>query len=99
MEQICPICKREMISGISVDEHHLIPRTFKGRETITLHRVCHQKLHSVFTEREMFRYYHTIDRLIENEEIVKFIKWLKKKDPEFYNINKETKRKKSKRKK
>lgn len=99
MNKKCPICNREMIDGPSIDEHHLIPKTFKGRETILLHRICHQKLHSVFTEREMFQYYHTVDRLLENSEIQKFVKWVSKKDPEFYSTNRETKQRKAKRRK
>lgn len=95
----CPICNRDMIPGKNLDDHHLIPQTFKGKEKITLHRICHSKLHSVITEREMQHYYHTIERLLEHEEIQKFIKWIKNKGPEFYNRNKETKNRKSKRKK
>jgi len=93
----CPICRREMIDGKSIDEHHLIPKAFKGKETVTIHRICHSKLHSVISEREMLKYYHTIERILENEEIQKFIKWVSKKDPEFYSSNKETASRKKKR--
>lgn len=93
----CPICKRDMIPGKSLDDHHLIPRAFKGKEQITLHKICHRKLHSVFTEREMQHYFNTVERLTEHEEIQKFVKWIKKKDPEYYSGSKETKGRKSKR--
>jgi hypothetical protein len=92
---ICPLCEREL--GASTDYHHLIPATFKGKETIALHRICHTKLHSIYTEREMLRYYHTVERLKENEEIKKFIKWVKKKYPDFYDHNKDTAERKRKR--
>ena len=95
----CPLCDREMIPGKSIDEHHLIPKTFKGTETVVLHRICHRKLHTVFSEREMLNYYHTIERLIEHEEIQKFIKWVKNKGPEFYVKNKDTRTRRSKRRK
>jgi len=97
MSEICPICQREMVEGKSIDEHHLIPRTFKGKETITLHKICHRKLHSVFTEREMAKHYNTVERLLEHEEIQKFAKWVSKKDPEFYSGSKETSSRKKKR--
>jgi len=84
----CPICGRKMLGGNSVNEHHLIPRTFKGKEKILIHRICHRKIHSVFTERELLQYYHTIKRIKENEEIKKFVKWVSKKDPEFYSGSK-----------
>lgn len=97
MTTICPVCQREMISGKSIDDHHLVPKTFKGKETVTVHKICHRKLHSVFTEREMAKYYNTIERLLEHEEIQKFVKWVSKKDPEFYSGSKETMSRKGKR--
>jgi len=93
----CPICNRELIHGKSVDEHHLVPKTFKGKDTIMLHKICHRKLHSVITEREMKSHYNTIARLLEHEEIQKFVKWVAKKDPEFYSSSKETTNRKNKR--
>ena len=93
----CPLCERPMLRDDSSDEHHLIPKTFKGKETITLHRICHQKLHQTFSEREMLHHYNTIERLLENEDIQKFVKWVSKKELDYYSGNKETKRRKSKR--
>lgn len=93
----CPLCDRDLIDGPSVDEHHLIPRTFKGRETITLHTICHQKIHSVFTERELLRYYHTVERILENEEIQTFVKWVAGKDPEWYSSHRDTKTRRKRR--
>jgi len=97
LNNICPLCSRTMIDGKSIDEHHLIPKTFKGRETITLHRICHRKLHATITEREMVKHYNTVERLLEHEEIRKFVKWVSKKDPEFYSGSKETSSRKGKR--
>lgn len=77
----CPLCTREY--GSNTDLHHLIPKTFKGKETVELHRVCHTKIHHTFSERELFNYYHTIDRLLEHPEIQKFVDWIKNKDPDF----------------
>ncbi len=95
-EKICPLCKRTMPEG-TYNAHHLIPATFKGKDKVDLHRICHQKLHTVFAEREMQHYYHTIDRLLENEDIQKFVKWVSKKAPEFEDKNKDTKARKGKR--
>lgn len=62
-----------------------------------MHRICHNKVHSVFTERELAKYYHTIERLLENEEIRKFVSWVQKKAPEFYDSTKDSRSRKSKR--
>ena len=90
----CPICGRELIKGKSINEHHLIPKTYKGKALITLHIICHTKIHSVFTEKELRDYYHTVERLREHPEMQKFIKWVRKKEPEFYHRNKRMKSKK-----
>jgi hypothetical protein len=93
---ICQLCNRELILGPSVDEHHLIPKTFKGTETVLLHKICHRKIHATFTERELANYYKTIDLLLSHYEIEKFVKWVSKKDPEYYDISKETNHRKNK---
>jgi hypothetical protein len=92
----CPICNRPL-TGKFIQEHHLIPRTFKGHEVIKLHKICHQKIHSSITERELAKYYHTIDRLLEHEEIQKFIKWVSNKPIDFYDKSDDTKIRHSKR--
>jgi hypothetical protein len=50
-----------------------------------MHKICHNKIHAVLTEKELRDYYHTIERLQGHEEIAKFIKWVKKKPAEFYD--------------
>ena len=86
---VCPICKREL-GDVNTDEHHLVPKTFKGKDTVTLHKVCHRKIHACFTERELANYYFTIDRILENDEIVKFAKWVSKKPNDYYSGSDET---------
>ena len=70
----CPLCGRELPEKPS--KHHLIPRSLKGRETVLLHRVCHRQIHATFTERELHNYYNTIERILENENIRKFVDWV-----------------------
>lgn len=86
-----------MVDGPSINEHHLIPRTFKGKEVITLHVVCHDKLHHTLSEREMAQHYHTVERLRTHPEIAKFIRWVARKEPEFYIKHKDTKQRNRKR--
>jgi hypothetical protein len=83
----CPLCGRPLVPGPSVDAHHLVPRSFEGTETVRLHRVCHSKIHSLFTGRELRDHYHTLDRLLAHPEIAKFVRWVRKKDPEFLGRN------------
>jgi hypothetical protein len=92
----CPLCRR-LLGTQSIDEHHLVPKTFKGKETVTLHKICHRKVHSVLTERELANHYNTIQRLLEHTEIQKFVAWVAKKPPEYYSGSDETKVRKGKR--
>jgi len=90
-EEICPVCRRKL--GDSWDRHHLVPKTFKGKEVVNIHRICHRKIHSVFTERELMRYFNTVERILENEEMKKFVRWVAKKPIDFYDSSKDSKRK------
>ena len=90
----CPLCNR-CLGDKNTSKHHLIPRSKGGKNSkkIWLHHICHQKIHSLFTEKELKHNFNTIEKLLENEEIIKFVKWVYNKDPSFYQSNKESKRK------
>jgi hypothetical protein len=94
-DNACPLCGRAL--GNIWDRHHLVPKSKKGSDTVDIHRICHNTIHSTFTEKELAEYYHTIDRLLENETIRKFVRWVRKKDPDFYDSTKDTKDRKRKR--
>ncbi len=81
---ICSHCGRFIPEG-QRDEHHLVPKSRGGRETKTLHRICHRQLHAFFTEAELEKNYPTIDALLENEGVGKFVDWVKKKPPGFFD--------------
>lgn len=79
----CPLCGRPL-GAVQVDRHHLIPKTFKGTEQFPVHKICHRKIHSVFTERELLHSFHTWDALRGAPEIAAFIAWVGRKPPGFY---------------
>ncbi len=81
----CPICSRELAEPVV--RHHLIPPSKGGRDTPTvpMHKVCQAKVHAVFSETELKNYYHTVERLLENEEIQKFARWISKKELGFFD--------------
>ena len=84
-ENVCPLCARPL--GEPSNKHHLIPVSKGGKHTptILLHKVCHDKIHAVLSEMELKRHYSTIASLQQHPEIDKFIKWVKNKDPHFYD--------------
>lgn len=81
----CPLCNRPLASPYN--RHHLLPlsKGGKGTTTVLLHKICHDKIHSVFTEMELKRHYNTIESLQQHEEISSFIRWVARKEPEFYD--------------
>jgi 5-methylcytosine-specific restriction endonuclease McrA len=81
----CALCGRELAEPY--DEHHIVPKSRGGREKVELHRICHSKIHSVFNNRELQRYYNTIERLRKHPDIKKFVNWLAAKPPGFYKKN------------
>ena len=85
MNQPCALCDRELAEPYN--RHHLMPLSKGGKNTTTLllHKICHDKVHAVFSENELKRYYHTIERLQEHEEVYRFVNWVRKKEPEFYD--------------
>jgi hypothetical protein len=79
----CPLCGRPLVDGASVDRHHLIPRRHGGTAWAHVHRICHTKIHSVFSERELAERYFTFDRLRAHEEIARFVTWVRRMPPEY----------------
>jgi hypothetical protein len=91
---ICPICNREMWKGYFIDRHHFYPKCKGGKETEWVHQICHQKIHSTFSENELAKEYNNADDVKSHEEIIKFINWVSKKEPDFFDKNKRNNRKK-----
>jgi len=84
----CPICNRE--SDDTMTEHHLIPKSKKGSETVTLHGVCHSKIHSIFTNVELANWYHSVHLIMEHEAMQKFAKYMRNKPRNYKDSNRMT---------
>ena len=81
-ENICALCHRPL--GERVEKHHLIPRLKGGKETVTLHPICHRKIHQTFSEAVLAKDYNSAEKLRAHEEIAFFIQWVEGKPPDFY---------------
>lgn len=90
---ICPICERIMIKDLFVDRHHFLPKCRGGKDSEYVHKICHNKIHSIWTEKELEQEYHDPEKVRNHPEMQKFIKWVSKKDPGFYNKNEQHTRK------
>jgi hypothetical protein len=69
---------------VSVNAHHLVPKSRKGRGTVLLHRVCHAAIHAALGEKELERRYNTIIELRQHPQLRRFIEWVRPKPPEFW---------------
>jgi len=85
--QDCPLCGRRLVPGPSVDEHHLVPKSQRGRDKFLVHRVCHTKIHATLSEKHLALEYHTWEALRAHPQIASFIAWVQKKPPEFMDRN------------
>lgn len=88
--ELCPVCDREMIPGYSVDKHHLIPRCKGGKniEPELCHKVCHLKIHSLFSDKELSLIYNNWEDIKAHPDMETFIIWVNKKAPDYYDTSK-----------
>lgn len=84
-DPICPLCARPIPPHAPQSLHHLIPRLRGGKNgpTVLLHQICHKEIHATLTETELARDYNTIEALQAHPRLVKFIRWVQKRPPEF----------------
>lgn len=74
----CPLCTRP---NYYPSDHHLVPKSRGGRGTKTICRDCHKAIHSLFTNKQLEREYHTVDALLAHEGFSKMMVFLRKQDP------------------
>lgn len=86
----CVLCDRE---GVTITEHHLIPKTLHKRYcgtytrtelncTVDTCKECHKQIHALLTEKQCAADYYTVELLKEHEGMKRFIKWIKKQRPD-----------------
>lgn len=95
----CPICEREMYDGASsINQHHFVPKSQGGKVQLFLHRVCHDAIHSLWTEKELAEEYSSAEKILMDARMQKFVKWVQKKDSLFYSSTFDSKKRSKKRK-
>ena len=75
----CQIC------GVNdnLTKHHLIPqvkdrRSRKSAETISICSLCHTTIHAKFNESYLRDNLNTLEKILENDQMKKYIEWRKK---------------------
>ena len=76
----CELCERD-VEKLTV--HHLIPRQKKGHHgpKINICPACHRQIHTLFDNTRLAQELNSKEKLINEAQMQKFIKWVKKQDP------------------
>ena len=78
----CWLCERPL--GRRVQSHHTVPKAKGGRETVSVHPICHRTIHANFTNAELSRVGGDREALLAREPVAKFVRWVKDKPPDFH---------------
>lgn len=78
----CWLCDRPIATRLQW--HHPVPKSRKGRETVPVHPICHRAIHANFTNAELKRSGEDREHLLENEQLSKFVAWVRGKPPDFH---------------
>lgn len=80
MEDQCALCKRK---GVILTRHHLLPREEGGKEEhiAMLCADCHKHIHALYTNKELALRLDTLDKLKNDPQMSKYLKFIKKQPP------------------
>ena len=84
----CEMCERDLITT----SHHLIPKQIHTKSwciklftkdemnnrRANLCRDCHPYLHKKFTHTQLGKLYNTIELIMANEDVQKYVAWVKR---------------------
>lgn len=77
---VCELCERE---NVETTVHHLLPKEMGGTfgPTANLCIPCHKQIHALYTNEEIAARLTSIDQLRKDEQLSRFLKWIKKQPP------------------
>lgn len=84
----CELCKRDVPS---LSEHHLVPKSRGGKETVSICKDCHRQIHALFENKSLEQQLNTVELLLADENFAKYIKWIENKP---YGVARKAKRSK-----
>lgn len=81
----CELCKREVET---LTRHHLKPKSRGGSkgDTINTCLSCKDMIHIFVPNKVLDREYDTLEKLLANEKIKKYVKWISNKKKERVTI-------------
>ena len=79
MAATCPLCERE-VQETAFSDHHLVPKSRGGarKEKVPICIDCHGAIHKFFDNRRLEVDLNTVEALLAEEKMSRFLSWLKK---------------------
>ncbi|MCT8138952.1 HNH endonuclease [Anaerobacillus sp. CMMVII] len=80
MKTQCDLCRR---GEVETTVHHLIPREMGGNygPIANLCIPCHKQTHALYTNEQLAGDLFTIERLQNEEQMIRYLNWIKKQPP------------------
>lgn len=88
----CPFCKREL----ELTEHHVVPKEFGGKDTISICADCHNAIHARYSNRELRDNFSTFELLRADSDLRRAYRFLSKQHSLKRFRNKQSNRRKRK---
>jgi hypothetical protein len=86
----CSLCRRD---AESLEKHHFeAGRRRKGDEGIKVCHQCGDQLHLMFTNRELRNKYDTLEKILADPKVQKYVEWVKNKPVETHYTMRKKKR-------
>jgi 5-methylcytosine-specific restriction protein A len=77
-ELTCRICGRVAPSPSCMEKHHLVPQRRGPKDTIPVCMDCGNQIHMLFDNRELRYTYNTVEALLADERVQKWVRWVRK---------------------
>jgi hypothetical protein len=76
----CELCDRQVPV---LTTHHLVPRSQGGQDgpRLDLCLPCHKQLHALFDNATLARELDSVEKLLEEPRVKRFVHWVRKQDP------------------
>ena len=81
VEAVCALCGRPL--GHRVEQHHVVPKSEGGKQTVPVHPICHRTIHAFVANRDLATAYPTMDQLRTRDDVQRYLRWIADKPPDF----------------
>jgi hypothetical protein len=78
---VCWLCGRPL--GRKIEQHHSLPKSRGGRETVPVHPICHRAIHAAFTNAELAQP-GVAAAVATDVRLAKFLAWIADKPADFH---------------